>query len=96
MFTWDINKALINYEKHGVSFEEAISVFNDATALVGDDIKHSIQEPRFFRVGAAQSGKLLTVIFTVRRLVSGKETIRIISARKASRKERKAYEGRGY
>ena len=91
MFTWDIQKALSNFEKHGVSFEEACLVFEDTDALHGDDIKHSDREPRYFAVGLSSTRRVLTVVYTVSRLGDGKETIRIISARQASKQERKAY-----
>jgi len=90
MFAWDVEKAISNYYKHGISFEYATTVFLDNHALVVDDVKHSRVESRKIRVGAAEDGKILTVVYTVRRLSNGKETIRIISARQASRKERKA------
>lgn len=91
MYTWDVQKALANFGKHGVSFEEGTSVFEDADALHGDDIKHSEIERRYFALGRASNGQVLTVIYTVRRLSNGQEAIRIISARRASRKERAIY-----
>jgi uncharacterized DUF497 family protein len=90
MFTWDVAKAITNYFKHGIPFEYATSVFSDDTALEVEDVKHSQKELRRIRVGEADDKKILTVVFTVRRLSNGKETIRIISARQASRKEREA------
>ncbi|MCO6429952.1 MAG: BrnT family toxin [Deltaproteobacteria bacterium] len=93
MFTWDVNKALLNYEKHGVSFEEAATVFTDTTALDLADPAHSKTERRSIRLGKSITKRILVVVYTVRRLSDGKETIRIISARQASRKERKAYSG---
>ena len=91
MFTWDIVKAIINYEKHGISFEEAASAFQDQFALELDDIRHSQIERRFARFAMSSKSRVLTVIFTIRRLSDGKETIRIISARQASRQERENY-----
>ena len=91
MFTWDIAKAIANFEKHGVSFEEAATVFEDANGLDWDDLTHSHQEPRFKRLGQSVMGRILLVVYTKRRSEHGKESIRIISARQASRKERQAY-----
>ncbi|GAB1723021.1 MAG: BrnT family toxin [Nitrospira sp. CR1.1] len=93
VFTWDITKAIANFEKHGVPFEEAASVFDDSDALDGDDPDHSAQESRRQRIGQSVSGRVLFVVYTVRRVDHEKETIRIISARQASRKERQAYAG---
>jgi len=91
MFSWSTQKALINFEKHRISFEEAATVFADSDALDWEDLIHSQQERRFKRLGQSIQGHLLLVVYTVRRLKNGKETVRIISARAASRKERKAY-----
>lgn len=93
MFSWDPAKAIVNQLKHKVSFQEAVSVFADPRALEGTDAKHSQVEARRFIVGLSNKERVLTVIFTIRRHRSGNETIRIISARQASRKERKAYAG---
>jgi uncharacterized DUF497 family protein len=90
MFEWDARKAALNRTKHGVSFEEAATVFGDPDALDGPDLRHSEDEPRFLRLGRALTGRVLIVAYTVRRGVDG-ESIRIISARRASRKERAAY-----
>jgi uncharacterized DUF497 family protein len=93
MFTWDLRKAKINLSKHGISFEEAATVFSDPGGLHWEDIGHSTSEARFKRLGVSIGHRMLIVIYTVRRTSDGKETIRIISARQASRKERKAYAG---
>ena len=93
MFAWDARKALGNLRKHGVSFEEAASVFSDPDGLDWDDFEHSLSERRSTRVGFSLSGRILFVVYTIRRLKNEKETIRIISARQATRKERKAYAG---
>ena len=93
MFSWDAGKAQGNLKKHAVSFEEAATVFSDPEALDWDDPEHSIQEHRSKRLGASVAGRILLVIYTSRRLQDGRETIRIISARRASSKERKAYAG---
>lgn len=93
MFAWDIRKAVINFEKHGVSFEEAVTSFSDPDGLDWEDLAHSTLEKRYKRLGISTEGNILIVVYTVRRLKDGKETVRIISARPASRKERKAYSG---
>jgi uncharacterized DUF497 family protein len=90
VFEWDAAKAAANLRKHGVSFGEAATVFADPNALDGPDLAHSTQEARFLRLGRSLSGRVLMVAYTVRG-VSDDETIRIISARRASRKERAAY-----
>ncbi len=90
MFEWDTRKAPANQGKHGVSFEEAASVFGDPDTLDGPDVGHSGQESRYLRFGRAATSRMLMVAYTRRRRGDG-ETIRIISARRASRKERAAY-----
>ncbi len=90
MFEWDARKAAINHAKHGVSFGEGATVFGDPDALDGPDVRHSKQEARFLRLGLAVTGRVLIVAYTVRRRDDG-ESIRIISARRASRKEQAAY-----
>ncbi len=93
MFSWDTRKAIVNFEKHGVSFEEAAAVFADPEGLDWENIAHSIHEARYKRLGISMAGNVLIVVYTIRRSRDGKETIRIISARPASRKEREAYSG---
>lgn len=93
MFSWDTKKALSNLKKHGVSFEEAATVFTDPDALDWDDPEHSESELRYKRLGASITGRILIVGYTHRRVKDGKEIIRIISARQATRKERRAYAG---
>jgi uncharacterized DUF497 family protein len=73
-----------------VPFEEAATVFGDPDALDGPDLRHSEGERRALRLGRAATGRVLIVAYTVRRRGDG-ESIRIISARRASRKEREAY-----
>ena len=90
MFEWDTRKAAVNRAKHGVSFEEAGTVFGDPDALDGPDLRHSEEESRFLRLGRAATGRVLIVAYTIRRRDDG-ESIRIIRARRASRKERAAY-----
>ena len=91
VFTWDITKAITNFEKHGVPFEEATTVFADSEALDGEDADHSTREVRRQRIGQSVIGRILFVVYTTRKVAHEKETIRIISARQASRKERQAY-----
>ncbi len=87
-FEWDDNKNQINIKKHGVSFEEAKTVFYDDEALVTDDPDHSAEEERFIILGMSNRANLLIVCHCLR----GSETvIRIISARKATKTESKFY-----
>ena len=91
MFAWDANKAALNWSKHGVLFDEAATVFGDDQGLEWKDLQHSGKEARLKRLGRSSTGRILLVVYTVKRSIDDKETIRIISARQASRKERKAY-----
>ena len=91
MFAWDARKAAKNLEKHGVSFEEAATVFADPEALEWEDLEHSHQENRFKRLGISAEGRLIILVYSYRRLKDGKETLRIITARRASPKEWEAY-----
>ena len=93
MFSWDTRKALTNYEKHGVPFEEAATIYSDPAGLDWEDFQHGQTERRWKRLGQSSQGRVLLAIYTLRRLPDGTEKIRIISARQASRKERKAYAG---
>jgi len=93
VFSWDARKASANLRKHGVSFEEAATVFGDPEGLDWGDFERSLSEPRSSRIGFSFSGRVLFVVYTIRRLKNEKETIRIISARQATRKERRAYAG---
>jgi uncharacterized DUF497 family protein len=87
-FEWDPNKAASNLRKHRVRFAEAVTVFeDDSMLLIPDD---DSDEARFIALGAGSIGRLLVVVYTTR---AGR--IRIISARKATRKERVEYERRG-
>jgi uncharacterized DUF497 family protein len=90
VFEWDPRKAEANAAKHGVSFDEAVTVFLDSNALDGPDARHSKNEMRFLRMGRSADGRVLMVAYTLRRSGDA-ETIRIISARRASRRERAAY-----
>jgi uncharacterized DUF497 family protein len=86
-FEWDENKALTNRAKHGVTFEEAATVFGDPLSLTISDPSHSQKEERFIILGTSHNGKLLVVVHTERG-----DNIWLISARRATRKERKNYE----
>ena len=86
-FEWDLAKAVANVKKHGVSFEEAATVFQDALAKIHPDPDHSESEPREILVGYSVQGRLLLVAFTDRR-----GRIRLISARQVTRRERRDYE----
>jgi hypothetical protein len=100
VFSWDAAKAARNLEKHGVGFEEAATVFQDAAAL---DWPAKLVRWRalvcrnpFQETWQSGRGRTLLVVYTIRRLKRDKETIRIISARQASRRERKAYAGQSH
>jgi hypothetical protein len=86
-FQWDENKARTNLGKHGVSFEEATTVFGDPLSLTIPDPSHSQVEDRLIVLGKSHQQKILVVVHTERG-----DSIRIISARRASRRERKSYE----
>ena len=88
-FGWDERKAAANRIKHGIAFEEAITAFDDPYALVAPDPRHSsASEERTWLIGESDAG-VLVVVFTVR---EDGEVTRLISARRASRRERKRYE----
>jgi uncharacterized DUF497 family protein len=92
MFEWDELKAVANLRKHHVSFIEAVTVFSDPDGLDGADIAHSDEEERRLRIGKSAFGRILTIAYTFRRRHDDETKVRIISARRASRKERKTYE----
>ncbi|MEY5032152.1 MAG: hypothetical protein RL354_1183 [Planctomycetota bacterium] len=87
-FDWDPEKASRNLRKHGVSFEEAQSVFYDEFAVQFFDAEHSVVEERFIMLGMSHAARLLVVVHCERR--SG-QVVRIISARKATRSEAEHY-----
>ena len=86
-FAWKPAKAAINLEKHGVSFDEAATVFRNPLAKVLPDPTHSQGEERAIMIGHSEGGRLLLVVFMQR-----EDRIRIISAREVSRRERREYE----
>ena len=87
IFEWDQRKALSNRAKHGVSFEEAATVFGDPVGRIVHDPRHSDAEERYVLLGHSRLGRLVAVMFTERG-----EAIRIISARPAARREGRGHE----
>ncbi len=87
-FEWDPSKAANNIRKHGASFDEAVTVFKDPLALVFDDIEHLEDEHREIIIGMSALRRMLLVCFVER----NEDTVRIISARSATRREIKDYE----
>ena len=86
-FSWDPKKAQSNLRKHGVSFEEALTVFLDPLARIHDDPDHSIGEWREIIVGTSTAGRLILISFTERG-----DTVRLINAREPDHAERYDYE----
>jgi uncharacterized DUF497 family protein len=86
-FEWEKQKAASNIKKHGVSFEEAASVFRDTLSMTVTDPDHSGEEERLMLLGVSEQGRMLVVCHTERG-----DNIRIFSARLATRGERKTYE----
>lgn len=86
-FEWDEQKAASNLNKHGVSFEEAVTVFGDPLSDTLPDPAHSLDEHRFIIIGSTESGRILVVAHT-----DDGQTVRIISAREATHEERQFYE----
>ena len=90
-FQWDIHKATANIQKHGVSFDEAATVFRDGLARIFDDEDHSAEESREIIIGHSAAGRLLLVSLTEK----ADNTVRIVSARVATKRERRNYEKNG-
>ncbi len=86
-FEWDENKATNNLSKHGVAFDEARTVFDDSLYVDFYDPDHSEYEQRYLIIGQSEKGHLLIVSYTERR-----NSIRLISAREVTKRERKSYE----
>jgi uncharacterized protein len=86
-FEWDPKKSDTNIKKHGISFHEASSIFGDPLAITFNDPDHSTGEHRYLTFGYSRTGQLLVVIHTERQ-----RKTRIISARRATKQERKIYE----
>jgi hypothetical protein len=91
-FEWDPAKAEENTAKHGVAFELAASVFRDPLTLTVYDEEHSEAEERWATLGRTENGRLLVVIHTFEETGAASATVRIISAREATRRERENYE----
>jgi len=90
-FEWDAAKAARNLAKHGIMFEEAGSVFGDRLGRITPDPRHSVDEDRYVLLGYSRRQRLLAVMFAERG-----EAIRIISARRATRRERRDYEEKAF
>ena len=86
-FEWDPRKAAVNRAKHKVSFEEAVAAFGDPLGRITDDPRHSESEERYVLLGQSAGPRLLAVMLTERG-----PAIRLISARNATRRERREYE----
>jgi uncharacterized DUF497 family protein len=86
-FEWDDEKAKANLAKHGVAFEEAATIFSDPLSLTVDDPDHSTTEDRFVTIGRSVADRVIVVIHTDRQ-----DQVRLISARTATPRERRAYE----
>jgi len=82
-FQWDKNKAASNHNKHGVTFDEAATVFGDYLSMTFPDFEHSIDEERYLIIGKSEQNRILVVSHTHRI-----QSIRIISAREATKRER--------
>ncbi len=88
IFEWDDTKAERNTRNHGVSFDEAQTVFLDSLSVMKPDVEHSNTEERLLMIGTSYKNRVIVVSYTERG-----DTIRLISERKATRHERKQYEG---
>jgi hypothetical protein len=86
-FEWDEVKATNNLTKHGISFEEAKTIFNDPLSITIPDPDHSADEMRYIDIGMSANGRLLVVVYTERG-----QNIRLISSRKVTRREQRVYE----
>lgn len=86
-FEWDQAKAKANFKKHGISFDEGETVFDDPLSVTIPDSEHSLDEPRFIDIGISIKERILVVVYTER-----KSKIRLISCRKATAWERAMYE----
>jgi uncharacterized protein len=91
-FEWDETKAVANVRKHGVSFDLALTIFNDPVLLTVADLEHSVTEERWFSLGRAINGSVLFIAYLWLEVGPTLTKIRIISARKATRSEIRQYE----
>ena len=87
-FSWDPKKAELNVKKHGVSFEEAVSVFYDPFAKITNDPDHSQDEDRYILIGYSRKSDMLFIVHIYK---EASNLVNIISARKATRKEKRDY-----
>ena len=90
-FEWDARKAFSNIKKHGVSFEQAAQVFLDPLAATVFDEAHSMNEERWLTLGQNTNGDLLVVSHTYSQVEQNRALVRIISARLATKQERRVY-----
>ena len=86
---WDVKKAAVSLQSHGIEFSHAATVLDDPMAVTIEDTRHG--EQRFITVGSDLLGRILVVVYAY----SGEEEIRLISARKATPRERRVYEEKG-
>lgn len=91
-FEWDPTKARANQKKHGVSFEEAAGLFLDPHASSLFDHSHAKREERWITLGASRKGRLLVIVHTFEDVGEARHRVRIISARRATKRERRTYE----
>ena len=87
IFEWDPVKAEANFKKHGVTFAEGMTIFDDENAITIFDYSHSADEDRFGDLGLSKNGNMLSVVYTERG-----DRIRLIHVRRANREERRFYE----
>ena len=92
-FEWDARKARLNLRKHKISFERACSVFRDSAAISIYDSEHSDDEDRWITLGLDSHGIMIVVVHTFQEISKESFKIRILSARKATKKETKQYKG---
>jgi hypothetical protein len=88
-FEWNREKAVENFKKHGISFDEAVSIFFDPLAATFDDPDHSLGERRLITIGYSSQDRLVAVCHTER-----KGSVRLISARRATKREKKRHEAK--
>ena len=91
-FEWDAIKARLNLRRHGISFAEAKTVFNDPLLVTFSDDAHSDDEERFISIGLSGFSKVLLVVYTEHEIMDDLVSVRIISCRKATASERRTYE----
>lgn len=93
-FEWDINKAKLNIKKHKISFERAVEIFLDPFSISIFDDEHGLQEERWITIGKNSDEGLLVLVHTFSQQENDQYNIRMISARRATKKEIKQYEER--